>query len=59
MKSVISVLLLFHLNSVWLPSAHVEFMVAHAEGEDSLVDPQSRGKEHKVGCFLVNGLRKC
>ena len=58
MKTVISVLLLFHLNSVWLPSAHVEFMVAHTEGEDSLVDPQSWGEEHKVRRFLVNWLRK-
>ena len=49
---------MFHLNGVRLPSAHVEFMVAHAEGEDSLVDPQSRGKEHKVGRLLVNWLRK-
>ena len=50
---------LFYLNGVWLSPAHVELVVAHAEGEDPLVDPQSGGKEHKVGCFFVNWLWKC
>jgi GrpB-like predicted nucleotidyltransferase (UPF0157 family) len=41
-----------------LPSPHVELMVSHAEGENSLVDPQPRGKEHKVRRLLVDWLKE-
>ena len=47
-----------YLDSVWLPSPHVELVVAHAESQDSLVDPQPRREEHEVRRFLVNWLRK-
>ena len=41
-----------------LPSPHVELMVAHAEGQDPLVNPQPGGKEHKVRRLLVEGLQE-
>lgn len=47
---------LLHLNGVWLPTAHVQLVVAHAQCKDSLVDPEARRKEHKIGRLLVNGL---
>ena len=47
-----------YLDSVWLPASHVELVVAHAESQDSLVDPQPRREEHEVRRFLVNWLRK-
>ena len=33
-------------------------MVAHAEGQDPLVNPQPGGKEHKVRRLLVDGLQE-
>ena len=48
---------LFYLNGVWLSPAHVELVVAHAEGEDPLVDTKARREEDKVWGFLVNWLQ--
>ena len=31
-------------------------MVAHTKRQDALVDPQTRGEEDEVGCFLVDRL---
>ena len=45
-----------NLDGVWLPAPHVELVVAHAEGEDALVDPQPRREEHKVGRLRVDRL---
>ena len=39
---------LLNLNRVWLATAHVELVVAHAQGKDALVDAKSGGKENKV-----------
>lgn len=39
---------LLHLDSVRLAAPHVQLMVAHAEGQDALVDAQSRSVEYKV-----------
>ena len=49
---------LLDLDGVGLPPPHVEFMVAHAEGQDPLVDAETRSEEDKVWGFLVNGLQK-
>ena len=48
--------LFFYLNGVWLSPAHVELVVAHAEGEDPLVDPQPRREEHEVRRLRVDRL---
>ena len=42
------------LDGVGLPAPHVELVVAHAEGEDPLVDPQPRREEHEVGRLRIN-----
>lgn len=39
---------LLHLDGVGLPAAHVQLMVPHAELQDSLVNSQTWGIEHKV-----------
>lgn len=39
---------LLNLNAVRLAALHVQLMVAYAEQEDPLVDPQAGGIEHKV-----------
>lgn len=39
---------LLHLNGVRLPASYVQFMVAHAELQDPLVNSQTRGIKHKV-----------
>ena len=39
---------LLDLNGVRLSAAHVELMVAHAQGQDPLVDTETRCVEHKV-----------
>ena len=39
---------LLDLNCVGLAAAHVQLVVAHAQGQHSLVDAQTRSKEHKV-----------
>lgn len=39
---------LLDLNRVGLAAAHVQLMVAHAQGQDPLVDAQTRSKEYKV-----------
>ncbi len=44
------------LDSVRLSSPHVEFVVAHAEGQDPLVDPQPGGEEDEVWCLGVDRL---
>ena len=38
------------------PSSHVEFMVAHAQSENSFVDAKTSGIEYKVGRFLIGWL---
>lgn len=47
---------LLDLNGVRFATTHVQFMVAHAEGENALVDAQTRCNEDKVTRLLVNGL---
>ena len=44
-----------YLYCVRLSSSHVEFVVSHAEGQDSLVDTQPGRKEHKVRCLKFKG----
>lgn len=39
---------LLHLNGVGFSPPHVQFMVAHAQCQDALVDTQSRCIKHKV-----------
>ena len=39
---------LLHLNCVWLAATHVQLVVAHAQLQDALIDPQSWGIKHKV-----------
>lgn len=39
---------LLHLNGVGFAAAHVQFMVAHAQSQDALVDAQPRSVEYKV-----------
>lgn len=39
---------LLHLDGVRLPAPHVQFMVAHAELQDPLVNSQTRGIKHEV-----------
>lgn len=45
-----------HLDGVRLSPPHVELVVAHAEGQDPLVDPQARGEEDEVGRLRVDRL---
>lgn len=39
---------LLHLDRVRLSSAHVQLMVAHAQGQNALVDAQTRSVEDEV-----------
>lgn len=39
---------LLHLNGVGLASAHVQLVVAHAKGEDALVDTKARYIEDEI-----------
>ena len=45
-----------YLYGVGFSPPHVEFVVAHAEGEDALVDSQPGREEDKVWRFRVDGL---
>lgn len=47
---------LLHLDGVGLASSHVQLVVAHTQGQDTFVDAQAGGVEHKVGGLLVDGL---
>ena len=44
------------LDGVGLPAPHVELVVAHAESEDPLVDPQPRREEHEVRRLRIDWL---
>lgn len=46
---------LLHVDGVGLAAAHVKFVVAHAEGEDPLVDADALDEEDEVGRLLVDG----
>ena len=39
---------LLDFNCVRFAAAHVQFVISHAQCQDSLIDAQARGKEHKV-----------
>lgn len=39
---------LLHLDGVGFPSPHVQFVVPHAQRQDSLVDPQARRVEDEI-----------
>lgn len=45
---------LLHLSGVGLAATHIQLMVAHAQGQDALVDVHTRGIEHKI---LTDGKR--
>lgn len=47
---------LLDVDGVRLAAAHVQLVVAHAEGENALVDANARRKEDEVRCLLVDGL---
>lgn len=47
---------LLHLNSIRLPPPHVQLVVSHTQRQDTLVDPQPWGVEHKV--LEEAGIRK-
>merc|ERR1719336_3867147 len=47
---------LLDLYGIWLPPSHVEFVIAHAERENPLVDAEPGSKENKVGGLGVDGL---
>jgi hypothetical protein len=49
----------FHLldiNGVWFAATHIQFMITHAQSQNTFVDAYTGGKEYKIRCFLIDGL---
>lgn len=44
---------LLDVDGVWLPSPHIQFVVAHAQGQDTFVDADTRREEHEIRCLLI------
>lgn len=44
---------LLHVDGVRLPSPHIQFVVAHAQGQDTFVDADTRREEHEIRRLFI------
>ena len=47
---------LLNIDGVRFASAHVQLVIAHAQGEDTFVDANTWREEYEIGRFLVDRL---